>query len=183
MSWISRSKCSRPWRAWLSNAESVQLKLRNTWSHESWLSCEFSRSSFYKAIRPWNKRFCIGVCWFSSPGSWGVGSQYLCLESSHLGIFYIAFTYWTASSWFVSERWRNSAPLTCFIKFVCSGTSVQNVAMWYLLYSVNGCSKYLLISAVNCLFWMVLNTGQMMKSSLSSRSREGWIRPVTSFST
>ena len=55
---------------------------------------ELGCSSFGRAISSWSMRFCISVCWVSTPCSWGVRNQYVWLNSSNLEFFNNAFTYW-----------------------------------------------------------------------------------------
>ena len=56
------------------------------------------------------------------------------------------------------------------------------IAMWHNFFSLYGCSRKLLMSAVKCLLRVVVTTRQMMRSSISSLSGEDCIMPVTSFS-
>ena len=161
----STKKSSRAWLACLSTVKSVQSKLDKIWSRDSWLTCGSSCSSFCKAISSPGMRFCIGVCWVSILRSWSVGSQYVSLDFSDKGSFRNGFTYCMASSRFVSKRWRKGAGLIALINFVCSGVSIYRVVMWHPFFCVYGCSKKKLLSTVNCLFWVVVNTAQMMRSS------------------
>ena len=185
MSRNSTSNSSMAFRASMSNVESVQSNLVKNRLRDSWLSCGSSCSSFCKAINSWSIRFCVDVCWVSSRGSWGVGDQNVLLASTDLQNFNIVFTFWMAGSWLACKRWLNGAGLTgltCLMFFTCFGVNIENVAMRYPFLKVDECSRKLLMSTVNCLFWTVANGGQMMKSSLSSRSNEGCKVPVTSFS-
>ena len=70
--WISTGISWKAWCACLSNFESVQSILGKIWSRDAWLFCGFTCFSSCKLISFWSIRFCIGVCWVSSPGSWGV---------------------------------------------------------------------------------------------------------------
>ena len=51
----------------MSNLCLANMSWFSTW--DSWLSCGLSCSSFYKIINSGSMRFCIGVCWASSPGT------------------------------------------------------------------------------------------------------------------
>ena len=57
----------------------------------------------------------------------------------------------------------NGAWLTASIYFACSDVNIDKVAMLHPFFSVFGCSKKLLMSTVYCLFWVVVNAGQLMR--------------------
>ena len=118
------------------------------------MSCGFSWSTFCKAITSWIMLFVL-VCVESPPASWEWGNHSASLDSSDLGIFSNAFTYWLASSWFVYRIWRSSGGLTGSIFFAWFGVNSEKVATPAFL-CFYGCSKEILISTVYCrLCWLL----------------------------
>ena len=161
-----------------SNVESVQWKIESIWFPDSWLSRVFNSSSFCVLMGSWKMRFCNGVCWVSSPGSWGLRKQHVWLNSYFMVIFRSAFSYCMASSWFVPKKGRIGVGLVGLIFFVWFGFTIENVAIWLPFFNVYLCSTELFRNTLNLPFWVFVDARRMMKSSLSSRSGEGCIMPV-----
>ena len=107
MLWNSTGISSKAFRASVSNTESVQSKLDKICIPDPRLSFGLSCSNFCKAISSRNLPFWIGVCWVSSTGSWGVGNQYVSLDSSNLAFSILGLcTGWHHRDWRLKDELR-----------------------------------------------------------------------------